>query len=108
MLIKKCPWCENKISPYQLGSRAKKLKPRWYQFTTYTQVCPYCNNPVKLSSKGMYYLLLTLPAFLALPIQAIIGTTYFNTADYKLLIFAIASIGIGLFLLELTYEKDSE
>lgn len=56
----------------------------------------------------MYYLLLALPTFLALPTQAIIGTTYFNAADYKILIFAMATLGMVLFLLKLTYEKDDE
>ncbi len=107
MLIKKCPWCENKISPYQLGKRLSAVKPKWYQFTVYLQVCPYCNNPVKLAGKGIYGLILVLPVFLALPLEAIIGKSNFNANDFKYVSFGLGTIGILIFLLTTVYQKDN-
>ncbi len=62
MLKKSCPWCEERISFWQLGRRRKKT----ITFLTVRNdllICPYCANPVKPAGKSLYLLLMLLPFF---------------------------------------------
>ncbi|QSX31439.1 hypothetical protein JYB88_07395 [Shewanella cyperi] len=108
MLSSKCPWCAEKISTQHLGSRKRKTKPKWYQLTRRTQVCPYCNNPVKINSKSVSGLLLFMPLLLLGTSQAILGKTFL--ADYYLeeIGFALAVTGfiITLFTIKLDKAED--
>jgi hypothetical protein len=60
-----CPWCEKRIAwPAQLGQRPSPTPAKWYEFTRAISVCPYCSNPVKVSSKGQAWFLLAFPMLL--------------------------------------------
>ena len=81
MFAKLCPWCEERITwPAQLGQRPSSVPPKWYQFSRTTAVCPFCNNPVKLSAKGQAWFLLMFPALLC-PASAALFEWPFEISD---------------------------
>ncbi|MFL0796864.1 MAG: hypothetical protein K6L73_05175 [Cellvibrionaceae bacterium] len=108
MIKKACPWCENKVSTWQFGSRPRKTKPKWHQFTRHLKVCPYCARGVKFGGKSLYALSLTAPLFLVLPIQLIAGKENFNSADYQYFFFFLAMTGIFVSFFGCEYLKDEE
>jgi len=63
MIHKTCPWCENKMTLNQLGSRPKDQINKWYQFSRNIKVCPYCAEPVKLGGSAMKLVYLIIPIF---------------------------------------------
>ena len=63
MLKKPCPWCETKIAHWQLGNRPKK-KIGFFTVLPNLAVCPYCSNPVKISGKSLYFLLVFIPVII--------------------------------------------
>ena len=73
MLGKKCPWCNEKISISQLGSRPAKPLPKWYQFSRNIRVCPYCAGAVKPGGKGLWFLVLCAPLFISYAIEIFMG-----------------------------------
>lgn len=80
MFQQKCPWCAEKISIQRLGRRLRKILPKWYGFTRYVLVCPYCNGIVKRESKGIILGL----AFLFFP--GVVSITYdllFNSGHIR-------------------------
>lgn len=105
MLSSGCPWCGEKISTQYLGSRRRKTKPKWYQVTHRTQVCPYCNNPVKINSKSVSGLLLFVPLFLLGFVQATLGRPILAGYPLKEIGFVLAVLGVIISLFTVKYDK---
>lgn len=99
MLSSNCPWCGERISTQYLGSRKRKTKPKWYQVTRRTQVCPYCNNPVKINGKSVSGL------FLFGFIQAIWDKPILAGYPLKEIGFALAVLGLIISLFTVKYDK---
>lgn len=91
MFKKYCPWCNEEITPHQLGIRKQKCK--WYRITMNIQVCPYCNNPIKLDAKSMHWLFLMLPLFVYSIIQLVFGKEIFPESPYQEIGCVLAVIG---------------
>ena len=94
MFKKSCPWCGQRMYLSQLGNKPSVIKPKWYQLTRNIQVCPYCAKPVKLSGRGLYWLLLLLPFFVGLFAQLTLGNAVFNLSGYKYLLMLIGVFGV--------------
>lgn len=92
-----------KISLYQLGNRARKIKPKWYQFTRFEQVCPYCNNLVVIDKKSIKWLLLIFPLLLILGMRVLIGADHLPISPYNEVGFCLAFIGciVSMFTMKL-------
>ncbi len=107
MFKKSCPWCDKRIYLYQLGSRPSTVRPKWFQFTRNIQVCPYCAKPVKLSGRGLYWILLLLPFFVGLFAQLIFGKELIDLSNYKYLLMPIGIFGIVLAFSSATLAKET-
>lgn len=109
MLRSKCPWCSEKVSVHQLGTRNRKVKPKWYQFTRQTSVCPYCNNSVKIDQKQNRWVLLMVPLFVLMFSRTFVGEDILPVSPYNEISFALATAGflIAVFKLKLIKDADS-
>lgn len=76
VIHKKCPWCNESIGLYQLGRRPARRKPKWFQLSRDTLVCPYCAGAVRLSGKSKWFLLLLLPSFILLLVKLLTGQAF--------------------------------
>lgn len=108
MLSSECPWCSNKVSTYQLGSRARKIKPKWFQFTRHVQVCPYCNNPIKIDQKSIRWILLVLPLFFIMLARIFLGSDSLPRSPYSEVGYGLAAIGLLVSLFTLKFSKDQD
>lgn len=106
MLNKKCPWCNKKIPPYQLGSRPRKDTYKWFEVRRYHKVCPYCANPVKISGKGLWFFLLITPLGLLFPIYLLTGVKLAAAPFVSESLYGVAVIGILLGLIYSKYDKN--
>ncbi len=62
MFAKTCPWCDKRIGwTANLGRRPLPGPLKSYELSRTVAVCPFCNNPVKLSKKGQVWVLLAFP-----------------------------------------------
>lgn len=93
MLKKACPWCQQKVSPYQVGNRPRQSRPRWHQLSR-VQVCPYCSEPIRRTGKGWFGLLAFLPPLLALSAQLKWGKEVFNASPWMPWLYACAFVGV--------------
>ena len=107
MFKKLCPWCDKKLYLSQLGNKPSSIKPRWFQFTRNIQVCPYCANSVKLSGRGLYWLLLLLPFFIGLFSQLILGKEIINLSGYKYLLILFGVSGMAIAFSTATLVKET-
>jgi len=78
----------------QLGNKPSATKPKWYQITRNIQVCPYCAKSVKLSGRGLYWLLLLLPFFIGVFAQLTLGKEILNLSGYKYILMLIGVFGV--------------
>jgi len=106
MLSKKCPWCEKKVAPYQLGSRPRKDIYNWYEIRRHYKVCPYCANPVKISGKALWFFLLIIPLCLLLPIFLLTDIKLAAIPFVSESLYFIAIIGVFSGLMYSKYEKN--
>ena len=105
MLNPKCPWCETKVSTYQLGNREPKVKPKWYAFTRYVSVCPYCNNPIRVNPKSLRWLGLFFPLLLISIARMLIGKEAIPVSPYNEIGFFLAVLGLLISIFTIEYEK---
>ncbi|SDU05411.1 hypothetical protein [Halopseudomonas salegens] len=92
MLKKPCPWCNQKVSNFQVGNRPRQGKPRWYQLSN-IQVCPFCSQPIRKTGKGWLGLLGFMPAFVGLTAQAHLGKDVVNVSPWMPLLYACMFAG---------------
>ena len=108
MLRTKCPWCSHKVSLQQLGSRDRKQKPNWYQLTRPIQVCPYCNNPVKVDPRSLRWLLLMLPLLIVMLLRVFFGRELVPVSPYNEIGFALTVIGLLVTVLTTRLLKEND
>jgi len=107
MFKKSCPWCAKGIYLSQLRNKPSLVKPKWFQFARNIQVCPYCTSSVKLSGKGLYWLLLLLPFLIGLFAQLILGKEVVNLSGYKYLLMLIGFFGMFVAFSSAELEKET-
>jgi hypothetical protein len=93
-----CPWCESKLKPLsgRLASRRPKVKPKWYGITRSVLTCPHCKKPVRLSTRGQAWALLTAPAFVLLPASTLVPNLIPKGGPALWAVSGLALLGIGL------------
>lgn len=107
MFKKSCPWCAERIYLSQLGYKPSAVKPKWFELTRNIQVCPYCAKSVRLSGRGLYWLLLLLPFFIGLFAQLILGKEVLNLSGYKYLLMLIGVLGVVVAFSSAALEKET-
>lgn len=101
MLKKPCPWCNEKVSNFQVGNRPRQSKSRWYQLSN-VQVCPFCSKPIRKTGKGWYGLLGFMPGVLGLTAQMYFGKESVDVMPYMPLFYACMFAG---FLIVVTFTR---
>jgi len=92
---KECPWCLEKVSFKQLGSRPVEQKPKWYQFSISVQVCPYCAGAVKVGGKGLWFLILAVPSFLSIIIELVFKYNFMAEFNLSSISWTLLALGFG-------------
>lgn len=105
MLQKKCPWCEKRSSPYQLGLRPETIKPKWFQPSRKVKVCPHCSGALGISGRALWFSLLLLPVFTMLPFELLFEFKYSEVKYLSELVFICAVFGFLIPLLGCVYVK---
>ena len=108
MFQQACPWCGEKISIQRLGRRFRKIPPKWYGFTRYVLVCPYCNGIVKQESKGRMWGLVFLFLPLAVPIAYSLLFNSGHISDLHWVWVVLAAFAAVNFLFFIKLEKSSD
>ena len=103
-----CPWCSNKVTTQQLGARERKRKPKWYQLTRHVQVCPHCNNTVKIDPKSIKWLWLIVPLFAVMTLRIIVGRDLLPVSPYNEIGFGLAAIGFLTTIFTMKLKKEIE
>lgn len=106
VIHKKCPWCNESIGLYQLGRRPARRKPKWFQLSRDTLVCPYCAGAVRLSGKSKWFLLLLLPSFILLSGELLTGRALLPGGMSAWIGWALFVVGFGIAYLFACFAKD--